>query len=85
MTPAGARELVQRGHEVLVERGAGDGSSFPDDVYEAVGAKLMAAEDVWAEAELLLEAEADGGRAVGDAAGDELPAPARRLVVEQDS
>src|SRR5437016_2918850 len=55
LTPAGARELVQRGHEVLVETGAGDGSSFPDDVYEAVGAKLMAAEDVWAEADLLLK------------------------------
>ncbi len=31
LTPAGARELVQRGHEVLVENGAGDGSAFPDD------------------------------------------------------
>jgi len=55
LTPAGARELVQRDHEVLVEKGAGDGSSFPDDVYEAVGAKLMAAEEVWAEADLLLK------------------------------
>src|SRR5439155_2615747 len=55
LTPAGARELVKRYHEVLVEKGAGDGSSFPDDVYEAVGAKLMAAEEVWAEADLLLK------------------------------
>ena len=38
LTPAGARELVQRGHDVLVEAGAGDGSSFPDDAYRAVGA-----------------------------------------------
>ena len=38
LTPAGARELVQRGHEVLVETGAGEGSSFADDAYEAVGA-----------------------------------------------
>ena len=30
LTPAGARELVQRGHEVVVETGAGLGSAFPD-------------------------------------------------------
>ena len=38
LTPAGALELVQHGHEVMVETGAGDGSSFPDAQYEAVGA-----------------------------------------------
>ena len=38
LTPAGARELVQRGHEVLVEVGAGEGSAFADRQYEAVGA-----------------------------------------------
>jgi alanine dehydrogenase len=55
LTPAGARELVQRGHDVLVERGAGDGSSFPDDAYEAVGAVLGASDEVWSDAELLLK------------------------------
>ena len=30
LTPAGARELVQKGHDVLIETGAGDGSSFAD-------------------------------------------------------
>src|SRR5437016_4617225 len=55
LTPAGARELVQRGHEVLVETGAGDGSSFPDDAYEAVGATLGSADEVWGDAELLLK------------------------------
>ena len=40
LTPAGARELVAQGHEVLVEAGAGDGSSFPDATYQAVGATL---------------------------------------------
>ena len=29
LTPAGARELVQRGHEVLIETGAGDGQRVP--------------------------------------------------------
>src|SRR3954466_5388714 len=55
LTPAGARELVQRGHDVLVEAGAGEGSSFPDDPYRAVGATLASVEDVWADAELLLK------------------------------
>jgi alanine dehydrogenase len=55
LTPAGARELVQAGNEVLVEAGAGLGSSFPDTAYEAAGARLASAEDVWAESELLLK------------------------------
>jgi alanine dehydrogenase len=55
LTPAGARELVQRGHEVLVETGAGDGSSFPDADYERVGARTAPADDVWGQAELLLK------------------------------
>ena len=55
LTPAGARELVERGHDVLVERGAGDGSSFPDDAYEVAGATLGSADEVWGDAELLLK------------------------------
>jgi alanine dehydrogenase len=55
LTPAGARELVQRGHEVIVETGAGDGSSFPDAAYENVGARIGSVGDVWSEAELLLK------------------------------
>jgi alanine dehydrogenase len=55
LTPAGARELVQRGDDVIVETGAGDGSSFPDEAYEAVGGHIAAVEDVWGDAELLLK------------------------------
>src|SRR5438477_58820 len=55
LTPAGARELVQRGHEVLVEAGAGGGSSFPDDAYESVGASLGDAASIWEEADVLLK------------------------------
>lgn len=55
LTPAGARELRQRGHEVIVESGAGSGSAFPDEAYAAVGARLATAEDVWAESDLLLK------------------------------
>jgi alanine dehydrogenase len=55
LTPAGARELVQRGHDVLVESGAGAGSAFDDDAYVAVGATLGSVSEVWEEAELLLK------------------------------
>jgi alanine dehydrogenase len=55
LTPAGARELVQRGHEVIVEHGAGEGSSFPDSSYEAAGARIADVDDVWGESDLLLK------------------------------
>ena len=44
LTPAGARELSERGHEVLVEAGAGLGSSFADQAYVAAGASLATGE-----------------------------------------
>jgi alanine dehydrogenase len=55
LTPAGARELVQHGHDVVVETGAGEGSAFPDAAYEVAGARITNVEDVWADAELLLK------------------------------
>ena len=55
LTPAGALELVQRGHEVVVEEGAGVGSGFADGAYVAVGARIAPVEDVWSSAELLLK------------------------------
>lgn len=55
LTPAGARELIQRGHEVLVERGAGVGSAFADAAYEAEGVQIVSVEDVWGDVELLLK------------------------------
>jgi len=55
LTPAGALELGRRGHDVFVETGAGDGSSFPDSAYEAVGARIVSLEDVWADSDLLLK------------------------------
>ena len=55
-TPSGVHELVAHGHEVLVQSGAGTGSSIPDDDFAAAGAKVLErAEDVWAEAELVLK------------------------------
>jgi alanine dehydrogenase len=55
LTPAGARELVQGGHDVLVETSAGDGSSFFDADYERAGARIVPVEDVWGQSELLLK------------------------------
>jgi alanine dehydrogenase len=55
LTPAGARELVQRGHDVLVETGAGEGSAFPDSAYSAAGAQLVTVDRVWVDSELLLK------------------------------
>jgi alanine dehydrogenase len=55
LTPAGALELTQRGHEVLVETGAGEGSAFPDDAYTAVGARIATVQEVWNQCELLLK------------------------------
>jgi len=55
LTPAGARELVQKGHEVLVETTAGEGSSMPDADYVRAGAEIVSLDDVWRRAEMLLK------------------------------
>ena len=55
LTPAGARELVQRGHGILVEAGAGTGSAFPDDAYVRAGAQIGSVDEVWERSELLLK------------------------------
>jgi alanine dehydrogenase len=55
LTPAGARELVQGGHDVTIETGAGEGSAFSDSAYEAAGARIASVHDVWAESDLLLK------------------------------
>src|SRR5215510_12704928 len=55
LTPAGTHELIRRGHDVLVETRAGEGSAFSDDAYRAVGARLGDADEVWSRADLLLK------------------------------
>jgi alanine dehydrogenase len=55
LTPAGALELIRRGHDVLIETGAGEGSAFPDQAYERLGASIGSVEQVWGESELLLK------------------------------
>ncbi len=41
LTPAGTKELTIRGHEVLVQRGAGEGSLIADEAYVAAGARIV--------------------------------------------
>ncbi|MER6288375.1 alanine dehydrogenase [Streptomyces sviceus] len=56
ITPAGVHELVRHGHQVVIERGAGVGSSIPDEEYVAEGARILdTADEVWATADLLLK------------------------------
>jgi len=55
LTPAGTRELTDRGHEVLIEAGAGTGSTIGDAEYEAQGARILPdAAAVFEEADLIL-------------------------------
>jgi alanine dehydrogenase len=56
LTPAGVRELVDAGHEVCIQSGAGLGSSIEDDDYVAQGAKIVPdADAVFGEATLIVK------------------------------
>jgi alanine dehydrogenase len=71
LTPAGTKVLVESGHEVRVETGAGGGSGFADREYEAAGAKLASAEQAWA-SDLILK--------VKEPLESEYPRLARQIV-----
>ncbi len=53
LTPAGAHALVRHGHEVVVERGAGEGSGFEDAVYRAAGARIVERGELYPLADLI--------------------------------
>jgi alanine dehydrogenase len=55
LTPAGALELRNAGHDVLVERGAGLGSAFADESYERVGARIVSVDEAWESPDLVLK------------------------------
>jgi alanine dehydrogenase len=55
LTPAGALELAHRGHDVIVEQGAGEGSAFSDEAYLTAGARIASVDEVWESADLLLK------------------------------
>ena len=56
VTPAGVRELIRHGHQVLVQAGAGEGSAIADAAYVEQGARIVDdAQDVFAQAELVVK------------------------------
>ena len=56
LTPIGVHELVQHGHEVVVEKSAGVGSQIPDEEFVAAGATMLdTADDVWGSADMVLK------------------------------
>jgi alanine dehydrogenase len=56
LVPAGAEALVAAGHEVIVERGGGEGSGFTDELYTAAGARIAPnADAVWKEADMIMK------------------------------
>jgi alanine dehydrogenase len=56
LTPAGVRALTDAGHQVIVEKGAGEGSGFEDALYQRAGARLIdSADDVWKTADMIVK------------------------------
>ncbi|MFD1427831.1 alanine dehydrogenase [Kroppenstedtia sanguinis] len=56
ISPAGVDALVGAGHQVLIQKGAGNGSGFPDEDFSEHGAKIMdSAEGVWGSADMILK------------------------------
>ena len=56
MIPVGVEELTRKGHRVLVEKGAGEGSGIPDEMYSENGAELVdTASEVFEQAELIVK------------------------------
>ncbi len=66
ITPAGVRELAARGHDVLIQAGAGEGSAIEDLEYVAQGATIVpTAQDVWDGASLVLKVKEPQAAEVG--------------------
>lgn len=56
LTPAGAKELVKKGHTVYVQHTAGENSGFPDSAYEKAGAQILPSiNDVYQIAEMIVK------------------------------
>jgi alanine dehydrogenase len=56
LVPAGAEALVGAGHTVLIQKGAGEGSGFSDDLYVQAGAQIVdGREEVWARAGMIMK------------------------------
>jgi alanine dehydrogenase len=56
LVPAGAEALIAAGHSVMMEKGAGEGSGFPDEAYTSVGASIgKDADAVWSQADMIMK------------------------------
>jgi len=56
LTPAGVRALTDAGHQVIVEKNAGEGSGFDDALYQKAGAQIIdSADDVWSRADMIVK------------------------------
>ncbi len=56
LIPASVREYVMRGHEVVVQKGAGEGSAIPDSAFIEAGATILeTADDVWSTADMIVK------------------------------
>ncbi|MGI9181500.1 MAG: alanine dehydrogenase [Longimicrobiaceae bacterium] len=56
LVPAGAEALTEDGHQVFIEKGAGEGSGFGDDAYSAAGAEILeSVDEVWERAEMIMK------------------------------
>ncbi|MFD2614027.1 alanine dehydrogenase [Paenibacillus gansuensis] len=56
ITPSGVAAFTKAGHDVRIEQGAGAGSGFTDEAYQAAGAQMVErAEEVWAAAEMVMK------------------------------
>ncbi|WP_422359302.1 alanine dehydrogenase [Reichenbachiella sp.] len=56
LTPSGVKELKRHGHQVFVQKTAGEGSGFADEEYTSVGAELLPTiEDVYGKAEMIIK------------------------------
>lgn len=55
LTPAGVMTLRSKGHQVLVETGAGEGTHISDAEYQEAGAEILSVDEVWAKAEMIVK------------------------------
>jgi len=54
--PAGVKQFVEAGHQVFIEKGAGEGSGISDEQYKAAGAKILdTAKEVWEKADMIVK------------------------------
>src|SRR5438874_10197382 len=55
LTPAGVITFCSKGHRVLVETGAGEGTHISDAEYREAGAEISSVDEVWAKADLIVK------------------------------